>query len=46
MNGIIRRRAAARRDLVTAYRHYAREAGVAVADRFLAAAEETFTLAS
>lgn len=37
------RRLAARRDLVDAYRYYAREAGQAVADRFLAQAEATFT---
>lgn len=42
MTGVVRRRVAARRDLVEAYRYYAREGGVAVADRFLAAAEATF----
>lgn len=42
MTRIVRRHAA-RQDLVEAYRHYAREAGQAVADRFLAQAEATFT---
>lgn len=42
MTGVVRRRAAARGDLVQAYRYYAREGGIAVADRFLAAAEATF----
>lgn len=41
MNGIVRRRAAARRDLVESYRYYAREGSIAVADRFLAEAEAT-----
>jgi toxin ParE1/3/4 len=36
------RRPSANRDLVAIYRHYAREAGVRVADRFFAAAETTF----
>jgi toxin ParE1/3/4 len=39
---IVRRRGA-RQDLISIYRHYAREAGVRVADRFYAAAEATFT---
>ncbi len=38
MTRIIRHRAA-RQDLVDTYRHYAREAGLRVADRFLAQAE-------
>ncbi|HEX8200555.1 MAG TPA: type II toxin-antitoxin system RelE/ParE family toxin [Isosphaeraceae bacterium] len=42
MNQILRR-PAANRDLVGIYRHYAREAGLRVADRFFAAAEATFT---
>ena len=42
MKGVIHRRAGARRDLVDVYRHYAREAGFRVADRFLSAAESTF----
>jgi toxin ParE1/3/4 len=36
------RRPAANRDLVEAYRYYAREAGRRVADRFFARSEETF----
>jgi len=36
------RRPSANRDLVTIFRHYAREAGVQVADRFFAEAEATF----
>lgn len=43
MNGAIHRRVGARLDLVEAYRFYAREAGMSAADRFLAAAEATFT---
>lgn len=39
----ILRRPAADRDLVAAYRHYAREAGRRVADRFFAEAESTFS---
>jgi toxin ParE1/3/4 len=35
------RRSSANRDLVTIFRHYAREAGVRVADRFFTAAEST-----
>lgn len=42
MTGVVRRRAAARRDLVETARYYARTGGVGVADRFLAAAEATF----
>ena len=38
----IDRRPAATRDLVAAYRHYAREAGVRVADRYFAQVETTF----
>lgn len=41
MTGAVHRRAGARRDLIEAYRYYAREAGQRVADRFLAAAEKT-----
>ncbi len=37
------RRPAANRDLVTIYQHYARHAGLRVADRFFAEAEATFT---
>jgi toxin ParE1/3/4 len=37
------RRPTANRDLVEAYRYYAREAGLRVADRFFAEAEATFT---
>ena len=44
MKGAVHRRAGARRDLIAIYRHYAREAGLRIADRFLAAAEETFRL--
>jgi toxin ParE1/3/4 len=36
------RRPSANRDLVTLFRHYAREAGVRVADRFFAESEATF----
>ncbi len=36
------RRPSANRDLVTIFRHYAREAGIRVADRFFAEAEATF----
>jgi toxin ParE1/3/4 len=36
------RRPSANRDLVAIYRHYAREAGIKVADRFFAQAEATF----
>ena len=32
------------RDLITIYRRYAREAGLRIADRFLAAAEKSFRL--
>lgn len=42
MTRIVRRRAS-RQDLVDAYRYYAREAGLVVADRFLAQAEASFT---
>lgn len=42
MKGVVHRRAAARRDLVSIYRRYANDAGLTVADRFLAAAETTF----
>jgi toxin ParE1/3/4 len=42
MMGVIRKRAIARRDLVETYVHYAREAGVGVADRFYAEAEAAF----
>jgi toxin ParE1/3/4 len=38
----VRRRPSANRDLVAIYRHYAREAGLRVADRFFAQAEATF----
>jgi toxin ParE1/3/4 len=38
----IHRRAGAKLDLVEAYRFYAREAGMKVADRFLVEAEATF----
>jgi plasmid stabilization system protein ParE len=41
MSQIIRR-PAANRDLVTAFRYYAREASLRVADRFFAEAETTF----
>jgi toxin ParE1/3/4 len=41
MSQIIRR-PAANRDLVTSYRHYAREASLRVADRFFTEAEATF----
>lgn len=37
------RRPAANRDLVAIFRHYAREAGIRVADRFFAQAEASFT---
>lgn len=37
------RRPAANRDLITTFRHYARQAGMRVADRFFAQAEATFT---
>jgi toxin ParE1/3/4 len=36
------RRPAANRDLVAIYRHYAREAGIRVADRFFTQAKATF----
>jgi toxin ParE1/3/4 len=36
------RRPSANRDLVEIFRHYAREAGISVADRFFAQAEATF----
>lgn len=36
------RRPSANRDLVTIFRHYARQAGMRVADRFFAEAEATF----
>ena len=36
------RRPAADRDLVAIFRHYARQAGMRVADRFFAQAEATF----
>ena len=39
---LIIRRPAANRDLVTAFRYYAREASLRVADRFFAEAEATF----
>jgi toxin ParE1/3/4 len=42
MKGVVRRRAGAQRDLIAIYRRYAREAGLRIADRFLAAAEKTF----
>ncbi len=42
MKGVIYRRAAARRDLIEAYRFYARKAGSGAAGRFLAEAESTF----
>lgn len=38
----VRRRPSADRDLVAIYRHFAREAGLRVADRFFAQAEATF----
>ncbi len=41
MSHIIRR-PSANRDLVAIFRHYAREAGIRVADRFFAEAEATF----
>jgi toxin ParE1/3/4 len=41
VSGIIRR-PSANRDLVEIFRHYARKAGMRVADRFFAAAEATF----
>jgi toxin ParE1/3/4 len=41
MTRIVRRRGA-RQDLVSIFRHYAREAGLRVADRFYAEAEATF----
>ena len=44
MKGVVHRRAGAQRDLIAIYRHYAREAGLRIADRFLAAAEKTFRL--
>lgn len=43
MKGVVYRRDGARRDLVDTYRFYAREAGMNVANRFLADAEATFT---
>ena len=42
MRQVVHRRASARQDLIAIYRHYAREAGLRVADRFLISAEETF----
>jgi toxin ParE1/3/4 len=42
MKVMVRKRATARRDLVEIYVHYAREAGVGVADRFYAEAEAAF----
>ena len=38
----VRHRVGARRDVIEAYRRYAREAGLRVADRFLASAEAVF----
>ena len=42
MKGVILRRARARQDLVAIYRHYSREAGMGIAERFLATAEAAF----
>jgi toxin ParE1/3/4 len=42
LKGQIHRRDGARRDLIGVYRRYARDAGVRIADRFLASAEATF----
>jgi toxin ParE1/3/4 len=42
VKGVIRRRDGARRDLIDIFRHYAREAGLRVANRFLVQAEATF----
>jgi toxin ParE1/3/4 len=42
MSGVIRRSAPARNDLIGIVRHYAREAGLRTADRFLVASEGTF----
>ena len=42
MNKKIHRRRRARQDLVDIFRHYAREAGFRVAQRFMAQAEATF----
>lgn len=42
MKGIVHRRAKAKTDLISIYRYYAREAGYATADRFLATAETIF----
>ncbi len=41
MNQVLRR-PSANRDVVSIFRHYAREAGLRVADRFFAEAEATF----
>src|SRR5687768_8070298 len=41
MNRVVRR-PAADRDLVAIFRHYARQAGLGVADRFFAEADATF----
>ena len=38
----VRHRAGARRDVIDIYRRYAREAGIRVADRFIASAEASF----
>jgi toxin ParE1/3/4 len=42
MKGKVIRRRSAQRDLVVIYRHYAREAGRRIADRFLTTAEAAF----
>jgi plasmid stabilization system protein ParE len=42
MRGTIHRRAEAERDLIEIYRHYVREAGLLVADRFLTGVENSF----
>ena len=42
MKGHVHHRGAARRDLISVYRRYAREAGFRVAERFVASAEATF----
>ena len=42
MKGNVSRREGARRDLISIYHHYAREAGIRTADKFLASAEATF----
>jgi len=41
MNGVIRRRARARQDLIEIYRHLAQEAGLKTADRFFSEADST-----